>query len=199
MRLSEMNTDRLSIEELTTFMFDDTSDDGKSGDCILIFGAKTIHRVEKAARLYHNKRAPAILVTGSAARWGENETPEAIWMRNHLIDLGVREEHILLELEAANTTENVLASLMVLQRAFGLHTLKRLLIVSSPFHMKRCLLTLKTYMPDWIDYTLCADDRKVGQRSNWWTDPIEKARVLKEVNSISNYVKKGIIKDGPAI
>ncbi|MDP4552102.1 YdcF family protein [Alkalihalobacillus macyae] len=195
MRLSELNPDRLSKEQLTAFMFDDTCDDGNSGDCILVFGAKTIHRVEKAAKLYHDKRAPSILVTGSAARWGVNETPEAIWMKEHLTKLGVPDEDILVELEAANTTENVIASMMVLQQTYGLHMMKRLLIVSSPFHMKRCLLTLRTYMPDWITYTFCSDDRKVGQRGNWWTDSTEKARVMKEVHSISKYAGLGIIKD----
>lgn len=195
MRLSELNPDRLSKEQITSFMFDETRDNGNCGDCILVFGAKTIHRVEKAAKLYHDKRAPSILVTGSAARWGLNETPEAIWMKDHLTKLGVPEKDILIELEASNTTENVIASMMVLQQKYGLHTIKRLLIVSSPFHMKRCLLTLRTYMPDWITYTYCSDDRKVGQRDNWWTDSTEKARVIKEVHSISKYAGLGIIED----
>ncbi|MDQ0482651.1 YdcF family protein [Guptibacillus hwajinpoensis] len=195
MRLSELNPDRLSKEQITSFMFDDTYDDGNNGDSILVFGAKTIHRVEKAAKLYHDKRAPSILVTGSAARWGVNEAPEAIWMKEHLTKLGVPDEDILIELEAANTTENVIASMMVLQQTYGLHIMKRLLIVSSPFHMKRCLLTLRTYMPDWISYTFCSDDRTVGQRDNWWTDSTERARVIKEVHSISKYAGLGIIKD----
>ena len=195
MKLSELNPDTLSREEMTTFMFQDTVDDHQIGDCILVFGSKTIHRVIKAAALYHDKRAPKILVSGSAARWGEDEEPEAIWMRDRLLDLGVPSEDILLELEAANTTENVLASLMVLQRSIGLNHIQRLLIVSSPYHMKRCYLTLTTYMPDWISYSFCSDDREFGQRNNWWQDETEKARIVKELHSIQRYVKDGILKD----
>ncbi len=194
-KLSELNPDTLSREEITTLMFHDTIDDQQTGECILVFGAKTIHRVIKAANLYHDKRAPKILVSGSAARWGENEEPEAIWMRDRLVELGVPSEDILLELEAANTTENVLASLMVLQRSIGLNHIHRLLIVSSPYHMKRCHLTLTTYMPDWISYSFCSDDRESGQRNNWWKDEREKARVMKELHSIQRYVKNGILKD----
>ncbi|WP_226655283.1 YdcF family protein [Pseudalkalibacillus hwajinpoensis] len=196
MKLSELNPDTLSREEMTTFMFQDTIDDHQSGDCILVFGSKTIHRVLKAAALYHDKRAPKILVSGSAARWGEDEEPEAIWMRDRLLELGVPSKDILLELEAANTTENVLASLMVLQRSIGLNHIQRLLIVSSPYHMKRCYLTLTTYMPDWISYSFCSDDREFGQRNNWWKDETEKTRIVKELHSIQRYVKEGILKDG---
>ncbi len=195
MRLSELNPDNLSIDQITAFIFDDTVDDNKNGDCIFVFGAKTIHRVIKAAKLYHDKRAPKVLVSGSAARWGEKEETEGMWMKNRLMELGVPEHDILLELEAANTTENVIASLMVLQRSFGLNQIKRLLIVSSPYHMKRCHITLKTYMPDWISYSLCPDDRESGQRNNWWKDEQETARVMKELRSIRSYVRKGILKD----
>ncbi|MGB8001411.1 MAG: YdcF family protein [Anaerobacillus sp.] len=195
MKLSELNPDDLSTEQITAVIFDGTVDDNKPGDCIFVFGAKTIHRVIKAAKLYHDKRAPKILVSGSAARWGEKEETEGIWMKNRLMELGVPEQDILLELEAANTTENVIASLMVLQRSIGLNEIKRLLIVSSPYHMKRCHITLTTYMPDWISYSLCPDDRESGQRNNWWKNGRETARVMKELHSIRSYVRKGILTD----
>lgn len=195
MKLSELDPDNLSREQITAIMFEETVDDYKSGDCIFVFGSKNIHRVIKAAKLYHDKRAPKILVSGSAARWGENEETEATWMKDRLVDLGVPNEAILLEHEAANTTENVLASLMVLQRSIGLNRINRLLIVSSPYHMKRCHLTLTTYMPDWISYSYCSDDRELGQQNNWWKHDEERARVIKELHSIQRYVQEGILKD----
>lgn len=195
MRLSEMNPELLTRNQITSLLFDGLEDDGKNGDCILVFGARSLLRVEKAAELYMAKRAPTILVSGSGARWGDEEVPEAVWMRDQLIERGVPSDDILLEVKAENTTENVVASMLVLQQKFGLHEINRLLIVSSPFHMKRCLLTLKTYMPERIEYTLCADNRKVGQRTNWWTDPDEKANVVKEIKSINKYAKLGILRD----
>ncbi|MCA0986892.1 YdcF family protein [Guptibacillus algicola] len=195
MRLSEMDPELLTRNQITSLLFDGLEDDGKNGDCILVFGARSLLRVEKAAELYSEKRAPTILVSGSGARWGDEEIPEAVWMRDQLMERGVPSEDILLEIKAENTTENVVASMLVLQQTFGLHAINRLLIVSSPFHMKRCLLTLKTYMPERIEYTLCADNRKVGQRTNWWTDPGEKANVVKEVKSINKYAKLGILRD----
>jgi uncharacterized SAM-binding protein YcdF (DUF218 family) len=39
----------------------------------------------------------------------------------------------MVEVEASNTTENVIASALVLQRENGLNRTKRILVVSSPF------------------------------------------------------------------
>ncbi|WP_270180154.1 YdcF family protein [Alkalihalobacillus sp. CinArs1] len=195
MRFSEIEPERLSRDQITALLFDGLEDDGMNGDCILVFGARSLLRVKKAAELYEAKRAPYILVSGSGARWGNDETPEAIWMRDQLINRGIPSDRILLELKAENTTENVIASMLVLQQRFGLHALKRLLIVSSPYHMKRCLLSLKTYMPKHIAYSLCSDDRIIGQRTNWWTDPNEKSYILKEVKSIKKYAELGILLD----
>ncbi|MED1205738.1 YdcF family protein [Heyndrickxia acidicola] len=195
MFISQLKIEELTKEQITQFIFEGMEDDGQEGDCILVFGNRSLHRVKKAAQLYFDKRAPVILVSGSANRWPEGATAEAVWMRNHLIKMGVPEDKILMELEADNTTENVIGSAYVLQKKLGLHTVKRILAVSAPFHMKRCYLTLKTYMPTWIDYTLCPDDRPLGQKHNWQDDLQTEQLILKEMHSIIQYTKRGILLD----
>jgi len=193
--ISKINPDTLNREQLTQLIFGGIQDDGNLGDCIFVFGGKTTHRVLKAAQLYKNKRAPYILVSGGSGRW-DHPKPEAEWMKEHLLALGIPEEDILLECEASNTTENVVGSMMVLQKKFSLHRIKRLLIVSSPYHMRRCELTLKTYMPDWIEYSLCPDNRPYGQGYNWWKADKERKQVMKEAASLVKYVQEGILMDG---
>jgi len=195
MLLSEIQIDTLSEQQITKIMFEGMQDDGCNGDCILVFGSKSLHRVKKAADLFKNKRAPLILVSGSENRWGEGEVSEALWMKEHLLKLGVPDEQILLETQADNTTENVIGSSLVLQKKIGLHKVKRILIVSSPFHLKRCFLSLKTYMPYWIEYTYCPDDREFGQRDNWHRDPNSKKLVMLELQKIVQYVRMGILQD----
>ncbi|MBB2482881.1 YdcF family protein [Bacillus sp. APMAM] len=195
MLISEIQIDTLSDQQITKFMFDGMQDDGCNGDLILVFGSRSGHRVKKAADLFNQNRAPLILVSGSERRWGEGEVSEAIWMRDYLIKLGIPADNILLETQADNTTENVIGSAFVMQKKIGLHMIKRILVVSAPFHVKRCHLTLKTYMPTWIEYTICPDDRQFGQWNNWNSDPKTKALVLNELNSIIKYVKMGILRD----
>ncbi|WP_026678394.1 YdcF family protein [Fictibacillus gelatini] len=193
MLLSEIQPELLSREQITNLVFGTKGDDGKAGDCIFVFGGKATRRVVKAAELYHNKRAPYIMLTGSGIRWGKNEQSEAEWMREKLLKMGVPDEALLLETESANTTENVLASLLVLERKIGLEKIKRILIVSSPSHMRRCLLTLQTYMPSWIEYSMCEADRT--SKNNWWENPDEEKAVLHEVEALAKYSRQGIIKD----
>lgn len=195
MLISEIQPETLTREQLTRFLFDGIQDDGKNGDCIFVFGGKSESRVKKAARLFRDNRAPWVLLTGGSARWENDDTPEAEWMKARIVKLGVPEDALLLEREAANTTENVVASMMVLQRAFGLNRVKRLVVVSSPYHMRRARMTLTTYMPRWVRYSLCPDDRPYGQRYNWWKSQKERERVMKEAASIVKYVRAGILLD----
>ncbi|HLU20983.1 MAG TPA: YdcF family protein [Bacillaceae bacterium] len=195
MLISKINVENMTRQQISDFIFNGMEDNGYNGECIFVFGAKSLNRVKKAAKLFFENRAPFILVTGSGIRWGNAEISEAVWMKEHLIKFGVPENKVILETESSNTTENVVSSLFVLQRKIGLNHIKRILVVSSPFHMRRCLLTLKTYMPRWINYTICPDEREFGQKENWWETEKEKNRVLNEVKSIVRYINEGILLD----
>lgn len=83
-----------------------------------------------------------------------------------------------------NIQENVLASLLVLDREFGLHKINRLLIVTTTYHMRRLHLNLKTYMPNWINYSLCPVDDKTTKESNWFLHQLGRERVETEVSKI---------------
>jgi len=65
-------------------------------------------------------------------------------MRALAIDNGVPASAIELETRAANTHENVVFS----QRILNDHGWKRALVVSSPYHMRRALLTWRKASPD---------------------------------------------------
>ncbi|GIP33936.1 YdcF family protein [Paenibacillus sp. J2TS4] len=194
MFISKLDPDRLTRQQMTQLLFDGIRDDGKKGDCIFLFGSRSSKRVMKAADLYKAGRAPYILLSGGT-RWGEIIPPEAERMRDQIVRLGVPESALLLEAESNHTGENVIASMLVLSRSIGLHKIRRLLVVTSPYHMRRCHLTLLTYMPRWIAYTLCPDERHDGQANNWWMLPKEKERVAQEARSLIRYVKEGMVID----
>ncbi|MGM0866619.1 MAG: ElyC/SanA/YdcF family protein [Bacillota bacterium] len=51
------------------------------------------------------------------------------------MSLGVPERDILTEEISLHTLENVLASLLVLDREFHLHNIQRLLVVTTSYHI----------------------------------------------------------------
>jgi uncharacterized SAM-binding protein YcdF (DUF218 family) len=191
MLISMMDPEKLTIEQITKVVFGnlDEIDDGTlNGDCIFVFGGIYVDRAIKAVELYKKGRAPYVLFTGGD-RWGQYNPPESIFLRDEAIKRGVPSESILIEQISNHTKENLLASLMVLDRAIGLEKINQLLVVSSPGHMRRCLLILKTFLPDWYEFIWCPDNRLLGQRDNWWTDSKQKKRVFDELNKIISGVK----------
>lgn len=167
MKISELIHDRLTDEQMTSLLFSNIIDDKEKGDCIFVPGRVV---------------------------WEGTNMSEALMLKKEALELGVREGDILIEMYL-NIQENVLASLLVLDREFGLHKINRLLIVTTTYHMRRLHLNLKTYMPNWINYSLYPVDDKTTKESNWFLHQLGRERVETEVSKIISYVKQGILVD----
>ncbi len=195
MLLSKINENDLSEKDINNILFNIPKDDKQKGDCIWVFGSKTFmdERVSKAFELYNNKRAPYILFTGGLGKTGIE--PEAKIMKEKALSLGIPAEAILTEEESNNTTENILCSMLVLERKFLLQNINRLIIVSSPFHIQRLSLTLSRYMPKWIKYSFCYDENSPVSKNNWLNNPESKKKVEYEAKGIIFYAKNKYIDD----
>lgn len=195
MLLSKIDSENLTDEQIEKILFSIPEDDKEIGDCIFVFGSKNYieERTNLAIKLYKEKRAPKILFSGGLGKSGE--IPEAILMKEIAIKNGVPEEDILIEEVSNNTTENILSSMLVLEREFLLQNINRLIIVSSPAHIKRCMLTLSRYMPKWIKYSYCYDENSVCSKDNWKKDDVIKERVQYEGKGIIFYAKERYIDD----
>jgi hypothetical protein len=101
-------------------------------------------------------------------KFEDSDITEAALLKNEAMSLGVPEEDIIIEDISLNTFENVISSLLVLNREFQLHNIKRILVVTNTYHMKRLHLTLKKYMPGWIKFTLCTTHDGVTRMDNWF-------------------------------
>jgi uncharacterized SAM-binding protein YcdF (DUF218 family) len=196
MYISKLDVEKLTNNQMTKLLFSGIEDDNEKGDCIFVAGSSKAvqYRLPKAVELYNQGRASKILFSGGV-KWKDSELPEAFELKNEAIALGVPEKDILTEDISLQTLENVLASLLVLDREFHLHNLQRLLVVTTSYHMKRLHLTLKTYMPDWINFTLCpAEDNNTGE-NNWFLSEIGRKRVKDESAKVIKYIQQGALCD----
>jgi uncharacterized SAM-binding protein YcdF (DUF218 family) len=159
MKLSQVDVNKLSKQQITKILFGDEQDNNQQGDCIFVYGGKGIERVNKAVDLYKRKRANYILFSGGL-KYGRYTCAEATTMKDKAIKMGVPETSILTEKLSNNTKENVISSLFTLENKFGIHTIKNLLVVSIPWHYRRGLLSLKTYYPQWINPLLSLSEKK---------------------------------------
>jgi len=193
MLISNIDPDMLTPEQFVTLLYPGEPLESEIyGDCIMVFGYPELDRAEKAIKLYKEGRAPYLLFSGGN-KWGERDESEAIKMKNLALDHGVPEEAILIETLSNHTKENVLASLLVLDRKIGLHNIRRLISVTTPGHTRRCLLSLQTYMPNWIEHILVSSDMVMPE--NWWNIPPIRNRAEKEVRNLIRYIKEGQLVD----
>jgi uncharacterized SAM-binding protein YcdF (DUF218 family) len=122
----------------------------RSADCIVVFaggvgesgraGGGYQERVKQAVDLYRGGYAPNVIFSsGFVFAFRETEV-----MRALAIDNGVPASAIHLETAAVNTYDNVRFS----QRLMAEHGWQSALLVSSPYHMRRALLTWRKAAPD---------------------------------------------------
>ena len=196
MLISDLDPNNLSRKQINQLLFDNITDDGKNGDCIMVFGSLTAvnYRVPRSVELYKAKRANTILLSGGTIV-PDKMVSEAVMMRECALELGVCKENILMEEISLNTIENVLASMMILNREFKLSNIRRLLIVTTYYHLRRCSLALRTYLPMWIEYSLCPAIDPVTRPDQWYQNELGIQKVTHEAQAVIRYVKEGSLED----
>lgn len=196
MKISELDPETLTQDQIARLLYNDLEDDGSQGDCIFVFGSKSglKYRVPGAVTLYKQGRAPIILFTGGVTGM-DSGLSEAQMMQEAALQAGVSAQDILLETQSTNTTENVIGSLFILQRALGLYRVQKILVVTTNFHMRRCYLTLSTYMPPWVRYTFCPVNDQTTRKDNWWQNEDGNRLAQTEARKLIHYVQEGILVD----
>ena len=125
---------------------------------------------------------------------GERMT-EADNMYEKALELGVPETSIIIEKNSQNTIENILCSLLELQRSMWLNKVKSVLLVTAAYHMRRSLYIAKYLFPSHISVYPCPADDTTTKRDNWMNTPEGIERVQKETLKIVRYVNSGVIPD----
>ncbi len=109
---------------------------GESGQA----GGGYQERLRRAVDLYEQGYAPRIVISsGFVFAFNEAEV-----MRGIAIDNGEPASALVLEKQAANTYQNVAFTNAILRREGW----RRILLVSSPYHMRRAVLTWRKVAPD---------------------------------------------------
>jgi uncharacterized SAM-binding protein YcdF (DUF218 family) len=127
-------------------------DDSRRADAALVLGyalapdgspqPSLIARVDRAAELHKAGLAPRLVLSGGAARARKTE---AGVMRELLIERGVPNEAIQLDIRARTTEENFACAMPILA---GEPRARTVLLVTEPWHMRRALYQARRYQGD---------------------------------------------------
>lgn len=198
MLVSQITEKDLTIEVIDKLLFQGLEDTGENADCIIVLGSikAAKYRVPVAVQAYKAGRARKIMLCGGKVReFPDGNYSEAKHMCQAALALGVAEEDIVLENSSQNTVENILFALIELQRTLWLNKVRRVLLVTTAYHMRRSLAIARYLFPDHIEIIPCPANDNNTRRDNWMNTPIGVERAKGEAMKIVSYVKSGIIPD----
>ena len=198
MWVSKITEDKLTDEIIDRLLFDGLEDTGENIDCIIVLGSikAAKYRVPVAVNAYNAGRASKIMLCGGALRdFPEGKCIEAEHMYKKVLELGVPVEDIIMENTSQSTVENILCALVELQRTFWLNKVRKVLLVTATYHMRRSLAIARYLFPMHIEIISCPADDNNTNRDNWMntTKGIERAK--EEALNIIRCVNNGVIPD----
>lgn len=198
MWVSKITQEDLTNDVIDRLLFEGLQDQGASADCIIVLGSikAAKYRVPAAADAFFSGRSEKIMLCGGKIRdfSGESMT-EAENMYQKALELGVPEANIIIENHSQNTIENILCSLLELQRSLWLNKVNSVLLVTTTYHMRRSLQIAKYLFPAHISVYPCPADDRTTKRDNWMntTEGIDRAKA--EALNLIGCVNNGIIPD----
>lgn len=198
MWVSEITEDNLSDEIIDKLLYEGLNDTGEEVDCVIVLGSMKApkYRVPMAVSAYKAGRANKIMLCGGVIRtFSEGECSEAEQMYKNALESGIPEEDIILENTSQNTVENILCALVELQRTFWLNKVKKVLLVTAEYHMRRSLAIARYLFPAHVDIIPCPSADNNTNRNNWMCTKLGIDRAKGEALNIVQCVKNGVIPD----
>lgn len=198
MFVSGIKEEDLTLEMVDRLLFQGLEDTGENADCIIVLGSiKAVkYRVPVAVNAYNAGRASKIMLCGGALRnFSGGKCSEAEHMCKAVLEFGVAEENIILENSSQNTVENILFALVELQRTFWLNKVRRVLLVTTAYHMRRSLAIARYLFPEHVAIVPCPANDSNTRRDNWMNTPEGIERAKGEAMNIVRCVINGVIPD----
>lgn len=198
MWVSKITKEELTNDVIDRLLFEGMGDNGASVNCIIVLGSikAAKYRVPVAAKVLFSGRSEKMMLCGGKIRnFSSDSMTEADNMYRKALELGVPEASLIIEKSSQNTIENILCSLLELQRSMWLNRVKSVLLVTTTYHMRRSLHIAKYLFPSHISVYPCPANDTTTKRDNWMNTPEGIDRVKGEALKIVRYVNDGVIPD----
>lgn len=166
-RLSQINDESLTDEQIDSIVYSDIKDDNLSSEYGLVFGNNMLinERVNTAVDAYRKGRIKKLIFMGGTngvSNQDNSTISEAIKMKNLALSLDVKEDDILTDDTSNNTFENIENAMKLLPK-----DINHISIITSEFHLKRCYAILKKNYPN-TKATMIPSKDGFSDRDNWF-------------------------------
>lgn len=198
MKLSLIKDSDINDEIVQKVVFDGVEDkSGEKGDCMLVLGGMCplIDRVPKAAEIYRGGFCAHAVFSGGVY-WDTvyGRLTEADSMARLAEELGMSKEHIIRDNLATTTEENMVCGALAMGREIGFEKVKRVLLITSLYHMKRSKLIADLYLPPYME-SVCVPAYGYITPENWDDGGEMRRKTIREVTMTRLLIEQGFIKD----
>lgn len=151
---------------------------------VILGGCSMAARIEAGARLFREKLAPRILLTGFAAGNDAGLAWQQEWRVNYLGQLGVPPAAITPD-HTAKSSWMEIALVRIVMEESGWH---RVLVISDPPHLRRLsLVAAKTFAGTGLDIRLIPSRPNWWDAGRWWTGSTSARFVILECIKLGYY------------
>ena len=198
-RLTEIDKESLTDEEIEKIVYSDITDTGESTTYGIVFGNSMLikERVKTAVDAYQQKRITKVIFTGGIngiSNEEKDKIPEAQKMKDLAIKQGIKVCDIITEEESNNTFENIDNTMKILKK----EKISAIALITSEFHLKRCMAIMKKKYPN-IKTILIPSFDGFTDKNNWYLSDISwntgRSIVTYEANLLIKYAKEGKIEN----
>ena len=199
MKLTEINKETLTDEEIEKIVYSDIIDTGESTTYGIVFGNSMLikERVESAVLAYQSKRITKVIFTGGRNGISNEEKDgisEAQKMKALAIQKGIKESDIITEEESNNTFENIDNTMKLLKQ----ENISEVALITSEFHLKRCMAIIKKKKPN-IEVVMIHSRDGFSDSNNWFLSDNSwnsgRSLATYEANLLIKYAKENKIAD----
>jgi uncharacterized SAM-binding protein YcdF (DUF218 family) len=163
-------------------------------DLCFVLGCPTPTNMDPAIALYARGWAPVIMVSGHGP--APQPVPEAVQFRDYALARGVPRTAIMLETAATNTRENFAFSAAIIERQIGWAQIRRVALVTKPYHARRALMTARRQWPAHLRLIIQPSQHPDDPpAATWWQTEGGRAHVLRELIAIGTYAQQGDLGD----
>jgi uncharacterized SAM-binding protein YcdF (DUF218 family) len=195
MFLSKIKLKDLTDTQLEKILFFSNNEKAEKSDATILCGTAPKHAVYRAkiASDYYKKGGTNLIITSGSAVSDKTITESAV-MHKALLDFGVPESSIIQEPNAFNTIENITCSLVKLCKYCNILEIKKVAIITEPFHLRRALSLARVFLPSFINVFGYTQNTSV-QFSSWKSDERLYKCSKSEIATLQNLILQGIISD----
>lgn len=168
----------------------------RRADLLFVFGTRedVALRAEEACRLWRAGLFCWAIVSGGVTVGSHLTECEII--KAAMVERGIPHDRILEEHRAANTGENVIFSLPIIDATLGRTAIRSVICLGNTWTARRYPMTLHRHWPE-VTKMLRTVDSFATPRALWHTDPEFRRRVVTEWDKIEPYKARGFIAEWP--